>query len=143
MKIQELLKSKSGAVVTIDVGDTIGAAARKMTAYKIAALVVTRGAEPVGIVSEQDVVAAVAEDGTQAITRPLSLLITNTIESIAPDTSLKQAMSTMTHARLRHLPVISNEVLVGIVSLGDIVKNRLEELAMERDVLRDIYIAAH
>jgi CBS domain-containing protein len=52
-------------------------------------------------------------------------------------------MSMMTHARLRHLPVISNDVLVGIVSLGDIVKNRLDELALERDVLRDIYIAAH
>lgn len=143
MKIQELLKSKSGAVVTIDVDDTIGAAAQKMTAHKIAALVVTRGAHPVGVVSEQDIVAAVAEDGAQAGRRPLNQLIKSVIESIAPDTSLKQAMSMMTHARLRHLPVISNDVLVGIVSLGDIVKNRLDELALERDVLRDIYIAAH
>ena len=143
MKIQELLKSKSGAVVNIDVGDTIGAAAQKMTAHKIAALVVTRGSHPVGVISEQDIVAAVAEDGTQAGRRPLSQLIKSAIESIAPDTSLKQAMSMMTHARLRHLPVISNDVLVGIVSLGDIVKNRLDELALERDVLRDIYIAAH
>jgi CBS domain-containing protein len=143
MKIQELLKSKSGDVVTIDVGDTIGEAARKMTAHRIAALVVTRGPHPVGVVSEQDIVAAVAEEGTQAGSRPLSQLTQSAIESIAPDASLKQAMSKMTHARLRHLPVISNEGLVGIVSLGDIVKNRLEELALERDVLRDIYIAAH
>ena len=143
MKIQELLNSKSGAVVTIDVGDTIGSAAQKMSVHKIAALVVTRDEHPVGVVSEQDVVAAVAEDGAQAGTRPLSRLIKSAIESIAPDTSLKQAMSMMTHARLRHLPVISNDVLVGIVSLGDIVKNRLDELALERDVLRDIYIAAH
>jgi CBS domain-containing protein len=143
MKIQELLRSKSDAVVTIDVGDTIGAAAQKMTVHRIAALVVTRDAHPVGVVSEQDIVAAVAEDGTQACERPLSRFIKRAIESIAPDTSLKQAMSMMTHARLRHLPVISNDKLVGIVSLGDIVKNRLEELALERDVLRDIYAAAH
>ncbi|UNK50143.1 CBS domain-containing protein [Lysobacter sp. S4-A87] len=143
MKIQELLKTKSGAVVTIDAGDTIGAAAQKMTSHKIAALVVTRDAHPVGVVSEQDIVAAVAEDGVQAGTRPLSRLLKSAVESIAPDTSVKQAMTLMTHARLRHLPVISNDVLVGIVSLGDIVKNRLDELALERDVLRDIYIAAH
>lgn len=143
MKIEELLKSKSGAVVTIDVGDTIGAAAQKMTSHRIAALVVTQGAHPVGVVSEQDIVAAVAEDGAHAGTRPLSRLLKGVVESIAPDTTVKQAMSMMTHARLRHLPVISNDVLVGIVSLGDIVKNRLDELALERDVLRDIYIAAH
>lgn len=143
MKIQDLLKSKSGAVVTIDVGDTIGAAAQKMTAHKIAALVVTRLARPVGVVSEQDVVAAVAEDGAQAGGRPLSQLIKSAIESITPDSSLKQAMSMMTNARLRHLPVISDDQLVGIVSLGDIVKNRLDELSLERDVLRDIFIAAH
>lgn len=143
MKIQELLKSKSGAVVTIDIGDTIGAAAKKMTSHRIAALVVTRDALPVGVISEQDIVAAVAEDGSQAGMRPLSRLLKGVVESIAPDTTVKQAMSMMTHARLRHLPVISNDVLVGIVSLGDIVKNRLDELALERDVLRDIYIAAH
>ncbi|MGO4222035.1 CBS domain-containing protein [Lysobacter sp. TAF61] len=143
MKIQELLKAKSGAVVTIDVGDTIGAAARKMTSHKIAALVVTRDAQPVGVVSEQDIVAAVAEDGAQAGTRPLHQFLKGVVESIAPDASIKQAMSLMTHARLRHLPVINNDVLVGIVSLGDIVKNRLDELSIERDVLRDIYIAAH
>ena len=143
MKIRELLKSKPGDVVTIDVGDTIGAAARKMTAHKIAALVVTRLAHPVGVVSEQDIVAAVAEHGTQAGERPLSRLVEATIESITPDSTLKQAMSMMTHARLRHLPVISDDELVGIVSLGDIVKNRLDELSLERDVLRDIYIAAH
>jgi CBS domain-containing protein len=143
MKIQELLKSKSGPVVTIDVGDTVGAAAQKMTEHKIAALIVTRDAYPVGVVSEQDIVTAVAEDGEHAGTRPLSRFIKSAIESIAPDTSLKQAMSLMTHSRMRHLPVISDDQLVGIVSLGDIVKNRLEELALERNVLRDIYIAAH
>src|SRR6478672_5088027 len=130
MKIRELLKSKSGAVVTIDIGDTIGAAAQKMTTHRIAALVVTRLARPVGVVSEQDVVAALAQDGPQAGSRPLERLIRGPLESIAPDTSLKQAMSLMTQARLRHLPVTSGDQLVGIVSLGDIVKNRLDELSL-------------
>ena len=98
---------------------------------------------PVGVVSEQDVVAALAEHGAQAGERPLSRLVDAAIESITPDSTLKQAMSMMTHARRRHLPVISDDELVGIVSLGDIVKNRLDELSLERDVLRDIYIAAH
>lgn len=143
MKIRELLNSKSGDVVTIDVGDTIGAAARKMAAHRIAALVLTRLARPVGVVSEQDVVAALAEEGAEAGARPLSRLAKAALASIAPDGTLKQAMSMMTHARLRHLPVMNDEELVGIVSLGDIVKSRLDELSMERDVLRDLYLAGH
>lgn len=143
MKVRELLSSKSGDVVTTDVRDTIGAAAQKMATHKIAALVMTHLARPVGIVSEQDVVSAMAEDGAQAGGRPLSRLVKSVMESIAPDSTLKQAMSKMTYARLRHLPVMSNDQLVGIVSLGDIVRSRLDELSVERDVLRDMYLAAH
>lgn len=143
MKILDLLKSKPAEVITIDVGSTIGTAARKMSAHRIAALVLTDRDRPVGVVSEHDVVTAMAEEGARADSRPLSWLVKSAIESIRPDDTLNQAMAMMTHARMRHLPVLNGEALVGIISLGDIVKNRLDELSLERNVLRDMYIAAH
>lgn len=143
MKILEFLKTKSAEVVTIDIGNTIGAAAEKMAAHRIAALVMTDQDRPVGVVSEHDIVAAVAEEGSQAGGRPLSMLVKHAINSIRPEDTLNQAMAIMTNSRMRHLPVLSDERLVGIISLGDIVKSRLDELSLERDVLRDMYLAAH
>lgn len=131
MNIEDLLTSKSGDVVSIDVGDTIGSAAQKMTTHRIAALVVTQDVVPVGVVSEQDVVTAVAEFGTEAGTRPLSQLFPRGIDSIAPGTSLMEAMSLMTQGRLRHLPVISDDKLVGIVSLSDVVTGAYRRLSRD------------
>lgn len=142
MKVQNILEHKSSSVVTIDIGQTVKAAADAMTQHRIAALVVTQGATPVGLVSERDVVEALAAHGEHGGYRPLRQLATGHLISVTPNESIKRAMSVMTHGRVRHLPVMDGNELIGIVSLGDIVKYRLEELEMESNVLRDIYIAA-
>jgi CBS domain-containing protein len=143
MNVREVLQSKKEAIVTIDVEDTIGAAAHKMSAHKIAALVVMKDDAPVRIISEKDIVRSLAEDGPQAGRRVISSLPSAGLEGIAPDATLKQAMALMTYSRHRHLMVTENAKLVGILSLGDIVKNLLTELELEKAVLQDIYMAAH
>ena len=143
MNVRELLQSKKEAVITIDTEDTIGAAAHKMSANKIAALVVMKDDAPVGIISEKDIVRSLADDGPQAGRRVISSLPSTGLEGIAPDATLKQAMSLMTYSRRRHLMVTDGATLVGILSLGDIVKNLLGELELEKAVLQDIYMAAH
>lgn len=143
MNVRELLQSKKETVITIDTEDTIGAAAHKMSANKIAALVVTKDDAPVGIISEKDIVRSLADDGPQAGRRVISSLPSTGLEGIAPDATLKQAMSLMTYSRRRHLMVTDGNQLVGILSLGDIVKNLLGELELEKAVLQDIYMAAH
>ncbi|KIP84133.1 CBS domain-containing protein [Stenotrophomonas sp. CFBP8980] len=143
MNVRELLQSKKEAVITIDSEDTIGAAAHKMSANKIAALVVTKNGAPVGIISEKDIVRSLADDGPQAGRRVISSVPSTGLEGIAPEATLKQAMSLMTYSRRRHLMVTEGATLVGILSLGDIVKNLLGELELEKAVLQDIYLAAH
>lgn len=143
MNVRELLQSKKEAIVTIDVEDTIGAAAHKMSAHKIAALVVMKDDAPVRIVSEKDIVRSLAEDGPQAGRRVISSLPSAGLEGIGPDATLKQAMALMTYSRHRHLMVTEGATLVGILSLGDIVKNLLSELELDKAVLQDIYMAAH
>ncbi|AWH50900.1 CBS domain-containing protein [Isoptericola jiangsuensis] len=143
MNVRELLQSKKEAVITIDSEDTIGAAAHKMSANKIAALVVIKDGVPVGIISEKDIVRSLADDGPQAGRRVISTVPTTGLEGIAPEATLKQAMSLMTYSRRRHLMVTDGNTLVGILSLGDIVKNLLGELELEKAVLQDIYMAAH
>ncbi|MGE8259578.1 MAG: CBS domain-containing protein [Stenotrophomonas sp.] len=143
MNVRELLQSKKEAVITIDSEDTIGAAAHKMSANKIAALVVMKDDVPVGIISEKDIVRSLADDGPQAGRRVISTVPTTGLEGIAPEATLKQAMSLMTYSRRRHLMVTDGNRLIGILSLGDIVKNVLGELELEKAVLQDIYMAAH
>jgi len=143
MNVRELLQSKKEAVITIDTEDTIGAAAHTMSANKIAALVVMKDDAPVGIISEKDIVRTLADDGPQAGRRVISSLPSTGLEGIAPEATLKQAMSLMTYSRRRHLMVTEGTRLVGILSLGDIVKNLLGELELEKAVLQDIYMAAH
>jgi len=141
MNVRELLQSKKDSVVTIDVEDTIGAAAHKMSAHKIAALVVMKDDVPVRIISEKDIVRSLADDGPQAGRRGIATLPSAGLEGIAPEATLKQAL--MTYSRHRHLMVTEGSKLVGILSLGDIVKNLLSELELEKAVLQDIYMAAH
>ena len=143
MNVRELLQSKKEAVITIDSEDTIGAAAHKMSANKIAALVVMKDEVPVGIISEKDIVRSLADDGPQAGRRVISTVPTTGLEGIAPEATLKQAMSLMTYSRRRHLMVTDGNRLIGILSLGDIVKNVLGEQELEKAVLQDIYMAAH
>lgn len=143
MKISDVLHAKeSNHVITIDIAHSIQEAADLMMIHQIAGLVVNRGETPIGVVSERDVVRALSTGGESAGYLPLSEMVSQKMVSIASNQPIKTAMSLMTYNRLRHLPVMDDGELVGIISLGDVVKHRLEELQMESDVRRDLYIAS-
>ena len=143
MKIGTILERKQPGVVTINILSTLKAAAELMARHRIAALVVTEDGVPVGLLSERHIVEVFAREGKLAEEMRIRQILDRQLVAVSPEDTIKRAMSLMTHARVRHLPVLNENELVGIVSLGDLVKQRLEELELEANVLRDIYIAAH
>jgi CBS domain-containing protein len=114
-----------------------------MQQHGIAALVVKSGDGITGLVSERDIVLAISRHGEGALAMTVRDVMSHAMITVAPGDSLTRAMRLMTHHRVRHLPVMANGRLVGIVSIGDVVKQRLEDLETESNVLRDAYIAAH
>ena len=83
------------------------------------------------------------EDGAELLEKRVLDLMTSPVKTCTLDANIKEIMAVMTRSRIRHLPVVEDSRLVGIVSIGDVVKNRLEEVELEADVLRDAYIASH
>jgi CBS domain-containing protein len=143
MSIQSILDRNRAEVITIGATETVKSAADRMREHSIAALVVKSGDAITGLISERDIVHAVSRHGEQALSVAVLDVMTHAAITASPDDTLKRAMSLMTHHRVRHLPVIANGKLVGIVSIGDVVKHRLEDLETESNVLRDAYIAGH
>jgi len=143
MSIQNILDRNGAEVITIRATETVKRAADRMRERGIAALVVTRADAIAGLISERDIVHAISRHGEQALAMPVQDFVPHNTISVAPADTLKRAMSLMTNHRVRHLPVFADGKLVGIVSIGDVVKHRLEELETESNVLRDAYIAAH
>ena len=142
MSIQNILDRNRAEVITIRPTDTVKNAADRMRAHNIAALVVKSGAAITGLISDREIVHAVSRHGDRALYMAVLEIVTHPAITVAPDDTLKRAMSLMTHHRVRHLPVIANEKLVGIVSIGDVVKHRLADLETESNILRDAYMAA-
>lgn len=143
MKISTILERKHPGVITIDILSTVKVSAELMARHRIAALVVTENGMPVGLLSERHIVEVFAREGKLAEEMRIRQILDRQLVAVSPEDTIKRAMSLMTHTRVRHLPVMAEDELVGIVSLGDVVKQRLEELELEANVLRDIYIAAH
>jgi CBS domain-containing protein len=143
MNIQTILDRNGGNVITIPATETVRNAAERMRAHRIAALIVKSGDAVVGLVSERDIVHAVAQHGEKSLVMAVRDVMTQATITVAPEDNVIRAMGLMTRHRVRHLPVFANAKLVGIVSIGDLVKHRLEDLEAESNVLRDAYIAAH
>jgi CBS domain-containing protein len=143
MKIAEILRGKGRAVATVHPDQTVATAVRDMKQRAVGALVVTRDrTHLVGIVSERDVVRALADDSS-VLERPVAAIMTTKVVTCTPDETVTGAMALMTHRRHRHLPVLEGDELAGIVSIGDLVKARLDELELESRVLRDAFLASH
>ena len=143
MSIQNLLDRKGGEVFTTDPTTPVRTAAQLMQARGVAALVVKSADVICGLISERDIVHAISQHGEHALSRAVSDVMTRNAVTVTPSDTLKRAMTLMTNHRLRHLTVIAEGKLVGIISIGDVVKYRLEDLETESSVLRDAYIAAH
>jgi CBS domain-containing protein len=139
MSIADILQHKGREVVKAAPADTVQSAVRKLATNRIGAVVVEDARmRPVGIFSERDFVNATAEHGAAALTMTLEHLMSSPIVSCRPTDRVEAAMATMTLAKIRHLPVIDQGRLIGIVSIGDLVKHRMDAKALEADVLLDL-----
>jgi CBS domain-containing protein len=141
MLVTQILKSKGDAVFTAAPNETLGALAGMLNARKVGALVVLDQDRVVGIVSERDVIRAVAEAGAEALSRPVADFMTKDVIFAEPGDTVDSVLGKMTDRRIRHLPVCKDDRLVGIVSIGDLVKSKIGEVEAEADGLR-AYIAA-
>jgi len=139
MSILDILHGKGHQVVRAGQADKVLSAVRKLAEHRIGAVIVEdEWMHPVGIFSERDFVNAIAAHGDAALNMTLDRLMSAPIISCKPSDKVEAALATMTLARIRHLPVIDGGKLVGIVSIGDLVKHRLDEKALEANVLLDL-----
>ncbi len=141
MTVAAILKHKGYDVASVRPGMTIAEVSRLLAGRRIGAVVVQDTAERLlGILSERDIVAAIAAHGARALDMAAEPLMTRTVKTASPHTTVDQAMNIMTAGRFRHLPVIEHDALIGIVSIGDIVKARISQQEHEVDSLK-AYVA--
>jgi CBS domain-containing protein len=137
MIVKHIMAGKSGNVVTIDPTADLAAAAKLLAERRIGAVVIL-GVDDriVGILSERDIVRALAEHGPIALNKPVSQFMTRDVKTCSEDDTVGNLMGYMTAGKFRHIPVVQKESLIGIVSIGDVVKSRIEEIALEAEALR-------
>src|SRR5476651_832601 len=138
MIVKNILAGKRGDVVTIEPTADLAAAVKLLTEHHIGAVVVL-GADQrvIGILSERDVVRALAEHGATVLSEPVSQVMTRDVKTCTEDDTIGDLMGRMTTGKFRHMPVVQQGKLIGIVSIGDVVKNRVEEIEHESKALRD------
>ncbi len=144
MKVAEILKQKGQNVISVRPTESIETLAHRLRLARIGAMVVLgEGGALDGIISERDIIHGIAEHGAKCLSLTVADLMTTRVLTCTPDDNVTRIARTMTESRIRHLPVVEGGNLVGVVSVGDVVKNRLEEMSLEASVLRDIAIAGH
>ncbi len=144
MKVAEILKSKGTKVVTMRPGSTIDTVVHRMRLERIGAVIISPdGKSILGVLSERDILHALAEHGADLLRVKAEDLMTREVVTCSREDALQSVMVKMTQRRIRHLPVVEQGQLVGIVSIGDAVKGRLEEVELEASILRDSYLATH
>lgn len=143
MNVEAILKAKGRQVATIAPDATIADAVRQLHTVGIGALVVSPDSNRLdGILSERDIVHALADRGTALLDMRVAELMTRRVVTCAPTDTIAELMGEMTRRRIRHLPVVDRGHLVGLVSIGDVVKNRLEEMEFETTSLRQFIAGA-
>ena len=142
MLVSQILKTKGDMVFTAAPAETVAAAAALLHARRVGAMVVLdQGEEVVGIISERDVVRVLAEKGAEALKLTVADCMSRDVVVAQPDETVDSLMSRMTDRRIRHLPVCHDGRLLGIVSIGDLVKSKIAETVAEAEGLR-AYISA-
>jgi CBS domain-containing protein len=138
MNVKNILAQKGDEVLTIEPAATLASAMEILARRRIGALVIT-GADRriVGIISERDIVRVLVERGIEMLQSSVSEIMTRKVVSCGQNETIAEIMGRMTAGKFRHVPVVEQGRLIGIVSIGDVVKARLEELETEQDALRD------
>lgn len=137
MTIAVILGAKGHDVVTIEADASVGDAVRLLADRRIGAVPVMERGMVVGVFSERDVIRHLAADGAEVLGGPVRAVMTAPVETIVPGEPVLGALSIMTHKRIRHLPVVDGDALVGIVSIGDLVKHRIDRIEAEASAMRD------
>ncbi len=142
MHVTDILKAKGTKVATVRPDLSVEHLAQRLRMERVGALVVSEtGTDVDGIVSERDVAHGLAEHGAAILSRTAADLMTKAVVTCSPDDMIAHVAKIMTHRRIRHLPVTEGKRLVGIISIGDVVRHRLDELELETNVLRDYAVA--
>jgi CBS domain-containing protein len=142
MYVDTVLKSKGNDVAWVRPDENLATASRCLTERDIGALLVSQDGEfPLGILSERDVARALAVYGDQLADMVVRDLMSDRVITCAPEDTIDSLMAMMTRHRIRHIPVMGDGALCGMVSIGDVVKHRLDEMAHEADALKE-YIAS-
>jgi CBS domain-containing protein len=136
MTIAEVLRDKGREVETITADERVIDAVHKLGARRIGALPVVAASEIVGIVSERDVIYCLRDHGSEVLDWPVARAMSSPAITATPDTDVLGALALMTQRRIRHLPVVEGGALIGIVSIGDLVKHRMERIEAEAEAMR-------
>lgn len=143
MTVRAILSLKGNEVATVSPDVTLQEAAKILSEQRIGSLVITSvGRKVAGIISERDIVRAIAMRGDAALGEPVKEFMTKSVITCAPDDKIDVLMMRMTAGRFRHLPVVSDEGLSGIVSIGDVVKFRVAEMERESEALKQYILTA-
>jgi CBS domain-containing protein len=142
MKVADILKTKGSAVKTVRPDETAKVFAEHLRNERIGAMIVSHdGSTLEGIISERDLAYGLAAYGDRLPSMRVSELMTRVVILCTPEDTIAEVMTVMTQRRIRHLPVKDGGRLVGIISIGDVLKHRLGEMQLEANVLRDVAIA--
>jgi CBS domain-containing protein len=140
MNVKAILAAKKlgGDTITIEPAANLAAAAKLLSKHRIGAVLICgAGGRLSGILSERDIVRALSEHGVDALALPVGQVMTRDIETCNEDDLVSSIMERMTAGRFRHMPVLNNEKLVGLISIGDVVKQRVDEIERESEAMRD------
>ncbi len=138
MNVSDILRTKGSSVITLRTDETVKVAVQTLAANKIGAVVVEDHAKPIGIFSERDLVNGLAKYGHSVLDRNVGDMMSAPMITGHADDRIETALSIMTSHRIRHLPIFQDHDLVGLVSIGDLVKQRLDDKELEANVLLDI-----
>ncbi|HEY2429070.1 MAG TPA: CBS domain-containing protein [Acidimicrobiales bacterium] len=144
MRVSTVLGAKGNVVASTAPDTTVADVLRQLAEHGVGALIVSEDGRDIrGIVSERDVVRAIAARGREVLDGPVAAIMTTEVLTCAPSTSVQELAALMTERRIRHVPVIVDGVLGGIVSIGDVVKSRITELETETDAIREYVWNGH
>ena len=138
MNVKAILAAKGGDIISIEPTADLTAAARLLGARRVGAVLIRgAGGRLAGILSERDIVRAISEHGAAALVMPVGQVMTRNVATCGEDDSIASIMERMTGGKFRHMPVLSKGELIGLVSIGDVVKQRVEEIEQESEAMRD------
>jgi len=136
MTVKTILDKKGRDIFTMSPDATLGEVAAELTARRVGAVMIMQGQHLAGILSERDVVRAIATRGAEALSVAASSVMTQAVQTCTLEDFIEDVMEKMTNSRFRHMPVVEDGRVVGIISIGDVVKQRIEEAVRERDDMR-------